>query len=98
MSLVHAVQADQFAGEGESEYLLVTVGRGAVGLQCPGTNGKDGMAALAGTKQVLAGLVGQLAVDDLVKGIHFVAVHAAWQAQLGQAAVFAGDMFFSHTQ
>jgi hypothetical protein len=47
------------------------------------------MTLIAGTKHVLSGLVGLLALDDLVQRIHILSAHAVRVAQVGQAAVAA---------
>ena len=85
----HAVESHQFTREGKSEHLLIAILRRTVGFQATRADNEQGATRIAGTKYVLSGLVGLLALDDLIQRIHILAAHAVRQASVGQAAVAA---------
>jgi hypothetical protein len=95
---VHAVQADQFAWQGKTEHLFIAIFGRTVGFQGARANRKQGVALVTGTKDVLPGLVGLLAFNDLVQCVYVITAHAVRQAQLGQAAVAAGGLDISDFQ
>ena len=91
----HAVESHQFTREGKSEHLLIAILRRTVSFQATGADNEQSATLIAGTKNVLSGLVGLLALDNLVQCAHILFAHAVRQALLGQAAIAARGSDFT---
>ncbi len=89
---MNGVEADDFARQMKAEHLFLTLMVDHVALETAGAHGGDGTEFVAGPEQVLAGLDGAGAVNDLLEALGFVGGQSAGQTELTERASAACNL------
>jgi hypothetical protein len=86
------VEPDDFTGKVEPQYLFLAFVINDIALEAPGANRGYGPEFISGSEQVLTGLDGPGAVNDLLETFGFVRGQSSWQAQLSERTSAACDL------